>query len=97
LTPAELDGTWSVKRVSGALPPLFGVRKRIAGASGATVVLGGPGIPFDVRGLELRYRAPLAFLVDVLEREGDGFRGRATAFGRTYATFELRPVRVPAT
>jgi hypothetical protein len=84
-----LDGTWDVRRLSGALPPLLGVRKRINGRSGKTVVLGGPGIPFDVDGLRLRYGAPLAFLVDVLERDGDGFRGRATAFGRAYATFEL--------
>jgi len=93
----ELDGVWAVRRVSGALPPLYGVRKRITGTSGVTVVLGGPGLPFDVRGLELRYRAPLAFLVDVLERDGDGYHGRATAFGRTYATFELRRASVPAT
>lgn len=85
----ELDGTWTVRRVSGALPPLVGVRKRIDGASGETTVLGAPGIPFDVDGLTLRYRAPLGFLVDELERDGDGYRGRATAFGRTYARFEL--------
>ena len=92
---SELDGVWDVRRLSGALPPLVGVRKRIAGARGETVVFGGPGIPFDVVGLELRYRAPLAFLVDVLERDGDGFRGRATAFGRTYGTFALsRPDRL---
>jgi len=85
----NLDGEWEVRRRSGALPPLFGVRKRIEGAAGKTIVVGGPGIPFDVRGLELRYRAPLAFLVDVLEPRGEGFHGRATAFGRTYGTFEL--------
>ena len=86
----ELDGVWEVRRLSGALPPLVGVRKRIDGARGVTTVIGGPGIPFDVRGFELRYRAPLAFLVDYLQPEGDGFRGRATAFGRTYGEFELR-------
>jgi hypothetical protein len=85
----ELDGTWIVRRVSGALPPLVGVRKRIDGSSGETTVLGAPGIPFDVDGLTLRYRAPLGFLVDQLERDGDRFRGTATAFGRTYARFEL--------
>jgi ferritin-like metal-binding protein YciE len=88
----ELDGTWNVRRVSGALPPLAGVRKRITGASGETIVVGGRGVPFDVRGNELRYRAPFAFLVDVLEPDSDGFRGRATAFGRTYGEFELRRV-----
>jgi hypothetical protein len=86
----ELDGTWEVRRVSGALPSLVGVRKRIDGTSGETIVLGAPGIPFTVGGLTLRYRAPLGFLVDELERDGDGYRGRATAFGRTYARFELR-------
>lgn len=44
----------------------------------------------DLGGRELRYRAPLAFLVDVLEPDGDGWRGRATAFGRTFGRFELR-------
>ena len=88
----ELDGMWHVRRVSGALPPLAGVRKRIDGRGGETVVVSGRGIPFDVRGLELRYQAPFAFLVDVLEPDNGGFRGRATAFGRTYGEFELRRV-----
>ena len=92
---AELDGTWDVRRLSGALPPLSGVRKRINGATGETIVLRGPGIPFDVDGDRLRYRAPFAFLVDVLEPRGDGFHGRATAFGRVYGEFELR--RSPVT
>jgi ferritin-like metal-binding protein YciE len=91
---ADLDGVWDVRRTSGALPPLTGVRKRIHGAHGETVVLGGPGIPFDVRGHELRYRAPFAFLVDVLEPSGDGWHGRATAFGRVYGEFELRRLQV---
>jgi ferritin-like metal-binding protein YciE len=86
----ELDGMWNVRRLSGALPPLVGVRKRIEGSAGETVVLGGRGIPFDVRGLELHYQAPFAFLVDVLEPDDGGFHGRATAFGRTYGEFELR-------
>jgi ferritin-like metal-binding protein YciE len=87
---ADLDGVWTVRRVSGALPPLTGVRKRIAGDRGETIVVRGPGMPFEVRGLELRYRAPLAFLVDRLEPDAGGFRGTATAFGRTYGEFELR-------
>ena len=87
---ADLDGVWNVRRVSGALPPLTGVRKRIDGDRGETVVVRGPGVPFDVRGLELHYRAPFAFLVDRLEPDGDGFSGTATAFGRTYGQFELR-------
>ena len=85
-----LDGLWEVHRLSGALPPLVGVRKRISGRRGETIVVCGPGLQFEVHGNELRYRAPFAFLVDVLERDGDGFHGRATAFGRTYGGFELR-------
>lgn len=90
----ELDGVWQVNRVSGALPPLTGVRKRIHGDRGETVVMRGPRMPFDVRGYELRYKAPFAFLVDVLEPDGDGWRGRATAFGRVYGEFELRRIAV---
>jgi len=86
---SELDGTWNVRRLSGALPPLVGVRKRIAGDRGETVLGRGPGIPFEVRGLELHYRSPLGWLVDVLEPDGSGFRGRATAFGLTYGRFRL--------
>jgi len=85
----ELDGVWDVRRVSGVLPPLAGVRKRIDGARGETVVGGGRGLPFEIHGLELRYRRPLSFLVDMLERDGDGYVGRATAFGRTYGRFRL--------
>jgi len=91
-----LDGVWEVRRISGALPPLRGVRKRISGGRGKTIVAGAPGVPFDVHGNELRYRRPVAFLVDVLEPRGAGFHGRATAFGRTYGEFELRRVGVAA-
>ena len=86
-----LDGEWDVVRVSGALPPLLGVRKRIRGARGETAVGPLPGVPFDVRGLELRYRRPLSAFVDVLEPEGDGFAGRATFRGLEFARFRLRP------
>jgi ferritin-like metal-binding protein YciE len=91
---AELDGVWEVRRLGGALPPLTGVRKRIRGTTGETVVFRGRGIPFEVNGTELRYRAPFGFLVDVLEPRGDGWHGRATAFGRPYGEFELRRSRV---
>jgi hypothetical protein len=87
---SALDGEWNVTRVSGLLPPLRRVRKRIHGDRGETIVLAGPGLRFDVRGLELHYRTPVGFLVDVLEPDGSGFRGRATAFGRTYGRFALR-------
>jgi hypothetical protein len=87
---AELDGIWDVRRVSGLLPPLLGVRKRIAGDAGETRV--GPlfGVAFAVVGAELRYRAPFSGFVDVLEPDGPGrFCGRATFRGREFARFEL--------
>jgi ferritin-like metal-binding protein YciE len=90
----ELDGVWAVRRTGGLLPPLYGVRKRIAGARGATLV--GPralGVPFDVVGLELRYRAPFTAFVDMLEPDGDGFRGRATFRGRVFGRFRMTRVQ----
>lgn len=82
-----LDGEWEVQRVGGALPPLVGVRKRIAGDRGVTM-LGPLRFPFAVRGLELHYRFPPG-LVDVLQPEGEGFIGRATLFGRELGRFRL--------
>ncbi len=90
MTPAQFDGEWTVERVSGALPPMVGVRKRIAGDRGWTTVGRLPGLPFEVSGLTLRYRFPFSAFVDVLEPDGDGFRGRATAFGRELGTFRMR-------
>ncbi len=89
----ELDGVWTVERTGGALPPMIGVRKRIDGTQGST--LAGPvAMAFDVRGLELRYRPPFKGLVDLLEPENGGFRGRATFFGREFGQFRLRRVTV---
>ena len=85
----ELDGDWDVQRVSGLLPPLAGIRKRILGDRGATVIPGGIDVPFAVVGQELRYRVPFAMVVDVLERDGDDWHGRATVFGRTVGEFRM--------
>jgi ferritin-like metal-binding protein YciE len=90
---AELDGVWHVERAGGALPPMLGVRKRIRGGRGET--LAGPlRMRFDVRGLELRYQAPLVGLVDVLEPDGGGYGGRATWFGVELGRFRLRRIDV---
>jgi hypothetical protein len=88
----DLDGVWRVKRLSGLLPPLLGVRKRIRGASGETAVGPLPGVPFDVVGLSLRYRAPFRGFVDELEPTADGFRGRATFRGREFGQFALERI-----
>jgi hypothetical protein len=85
----ELDGVWKVERVGGALPPLYACRKRIEGDRGTTEFGRLPGMPFEVRGLELHYRRPFAPLVDKLEpREGEYF-GRATLLGREFGRFRM--------
>jgi hypothetical protein len=86
----SLDGRWNVVRTGGLLPPMYGVEKRIRGDLGETRLGPFPGVPFRVVGLELRYRPPLAGFVDVLEPEGDGYRGRATFRGRDFGRFVLR-------
>jgi ferritin-like metal-binding protein YciE len=89
---AELDGIWDVRRLSGALPPMVGIRKRISGTSGETKIGRLPGASFDVVGLSLRYRPPFQGFVDELQPAGEGFRGRSTYRGREFGTFELRRV-----
>jgi hypothetical protein len=86
------DGTWQLHRVSGLLPPLAGVRKRMHDARGETIV--GPiRAPFEVRGDELHYRRPFTGFVDVLEPVDDRrANGRATFHGREFGRFELRRI-----
>ena len=90
---AELDGDWEVRRASGALPPLYGVRKRIDGDSGETM-LGPLRSPFDVVGRELRYRGLLTRgLVDSVEPGQDGWwDGVARYRGRTLGRFAMRRI-----
>ena len=90
---ATLDGEWDVERVSGVLPPLLGVRKHIRGARGETSLGPLPGVPFEVRGLELHYRAPFSGFVDVLERDGERYRGTATFCGRKFGRFVMERAR----
>lgn len=87
----ELDGSWTVERTDGLLPPLLGVRKTIAGATGRTT-MGPLTAVFDVVGRELRYRSPLAGFVDVLEPTVNGWSGRALFRGAEYGRFRLTPV-----
>lgn len=88
----ELEGVWEVERTGGALPPMHGVRKRVAGTRGVTLPHGRlPGLQFDVEdGRRLRYRFPPG-LVDEVEPEGDGFTGRSLLFGREIGRFVMRP------
>ena len=86
----ELDGIWKVERVGGALPPLGDCRKRIHGRHGTTEFSHAPGMPFEVRGLELHYRPPFNLLVDRLEAQDGGYLGHATIAGREFGRFAMR-------
>jgi ferritin-like metal-binding protein YciE len=92
----ELDGVWSVERVSGALPPLLGVRKRIRGRRGETL-FGPVPVRFDVVDAELRYRPPLAGIVDVLAGDGDELSGRTLLLGREIGRFRMTRERTAMT
>jgi hypothetical protein len=70
---------------------MAGVRKRVSGGRGETRIGSLPGVSFDVVGNELRYDKPFSWFVDVVERDADGFAGRATFRGRTFGRFVLRP------
>jgi hypothetical protein len=91
----ELDGTWNVRRLGGLLPPLVGVQKRIHGARGETAIGSLPGMPFDVEGLSLRYRAPFRGFVDELVPDGDRYLGRATFRGHAFGRFALERDTTP--
>jgi ferritin-like metal-binding protein YciE len=86
----ELDGVWKVERVGGALPPLPGCVKRINGTHGTTEFRYVPGMPFEVRGLELHYRPPFTALVDRLEPSDGGYLGHALIAGKEYGQFKMR-------
>jgi hypothetical protein len=91
---SELDGIWNLRRLDGLLPPLNGIHKWIEGSRGETRFGPLPLAPFDVEGLSLRYRPPFQDFVDVLERHGDGYLGRATFRGHEFGRFALeRPTK----
>ena len=93
----ELAGVWNVERVSGFLPPLLGMRKRIGplvdGVGHGETLVGPLRARFHVVGSELRYDAPFTDFVDVLEPAGGSWNGRALLRGREYGRFRLTPVK----
>jgi hypothetical protein len=90
----DLSGRWALSRVSGLLPPLGLMHKRITGGRGATRIGSLVGIPFRVRsgaeGPVLVYAGPLAFVRDRLRRRQDGgWDGEATVLGMTIGRFRM--------
>src|SRR5439155_25712037 len=76
LTMGELDGIWTLRRLSGALPPLGRVRKRISGGSGETLILHGRGSRRAVTGAAAGRRAATSARVRGSSRSRDS-RGAA--------------------
>ena len=70
------------------MPPMIGVRKVVEGDHGWTT-LGPIRARFDGVGNELHYQGFLRGFVDVVERDGDEWKGRAFLRGREYGRFRL--------
>jgi hypothetical protein len=104
-TRTDLSGLWALERVSGLLPPLGLLHKRIEGVRGATRLGTVLRLPFDVRdgrrGPELVYAGPLGIVRDRLEPSGDGgWSGETLVLGVPVGRFRMmptldRPVGVP--
>ena len=92
-----LEGSWRLERLSGALPPLLGVRKEIRGDRGKTRFGPFRGASFRVEEREdclaLIYRAPFSMLVDEVREEAEGsWIGKATLAGRAFGQFRITRV-----
>jgi hypothetical protein len=85
-----------VERLSGLLPPMMGVWKRIHGARGETRLGPLPGVPFQIEQREggsvaLIYCRPLSMFIDRLWPEPDGsWMGQATVNGLELGRFRMR-------
>ena len=91
---SHLEGDWRVERLSGVLPPMLGVWKRVCGYRGETRFGPLPGVPFRLEQREeyvaLIYRPPFSMLVDELRAEADGsWLGRTTLGGRELGQFRM--------
>ena len=92
--PHPLDGDWRLARVSGLLPPLGLLHKRIDGGRGSTRLGSAVRLPFSVRsgprGPELVYAGPLAFVRDrLVPGPGGGWAGRTYLWGVPVGRFRM--------
>ncbi len=81
-------------RVSGLLPPMLGVWKRIRGNRGETRLGPLPGVAFRIeereRGIALIYRPPLSMFVDKLQPgPHESWLGQTTFCGREFGRFRM--------
>jgi hypothetical protein len=91
---SDLDGDWRVERLSGLLPPMPGVWKRIRGSRGETRLGPLPGITFQVEqgegSISLIYRRPFSMIIDKLWNESEGsWVGQATVIGVELGRFRM--------
>jgi hypothetical protein len=82
----DLEGDWRAARVSGLLPPMLGVWKRIRGSRGEARFGPLPGVAFRVEECEgdiaLIYRPPFSMLIDQLRPGPHGlWLGQSTVCG----------------
>ena|SRR5215210_2188913 len=90
----DLEGDWRVARVSGLLPPMLGVWKRIHGNRGETRFGPLPGVAFRVEECEgdiaLIYCPPLSMFIDQLRPGPHGlWLGQSTVCGRKFGRFQM--------
>jgi ferritin-like metal-binding protein YciE len=90
----DLEGDWRVERLSGFLPPMLGIRKRIRGDRGEIQVGALPGWSFRVERREERvalvYREPFSAIVDELWTGSENsWLGRSTLGGRELGRFRM--------
>lgn len=95
-----IEGEWRVDRLSGFLPAMAGVQKRIHAGSGETWI--GPLPVWSFRcepkkeGVALIYRWPFSGLVDEVRPESGGaWIGRSKLLGVELGTFRMAPMGHP--
>jgi len=89
-----LEGDWRVERLTGVLPPMVGVWKRIRGDLGETWIGPLPIWPFRLEQREgyvaLIYRPPFSLFVDEVWAQRDGsWLGRSTLGGHELGRFRM--------
>jgi hypothetical protein len=93
----ELEGRWRVERLSGALPPMVAVHKKIHGKRGETRFGHFLALPFRIEQREdcpaLVYRLSFSTLVDEVRKQTeDSWLGETILGGRALGRFRMTRV-----